>query len=88
MWFSGKAEELYLRSIRIGRKLFGPSYSGLEYDYRGLIQVAHSSVADPGCLSRIRIFSHPGSRISKNMGRYKKNFLNLFSHLFVAFRSC
>jgi len=34
-----KAEELYLRSIRIGRKLFGPSYSGLEYDYRGLIQV-------------------------------------------------
>ena len=34
-----KAEELYLRSIKIGRKLFGPSYSGLEYDYRGLIQV-------------------------------------------------
>jgi|688.fasta_scaffold1943310_1 hypothetical protein len=37
--FTGKAEELYLRSIRIGRKLFGPSYSGLEYDYRGLVQV-------------------------------------------------
>lgn len=36
----GKAEELYLRSIRIGRKLFGLSYSGLEYDYRGLIQVS------------------------------------------------
>jgi len=36
-----KAEELYLRSIKIGRKLFGPSYSGLEYDYRGLIQVYH-----------------------------------------------
>jgi len=34
-----KAEELYLRSIAIGRQLFGPSYSGLEYDYRGLIQV-------------------------------------------------
>jgi tetratricopeptide (TPR) repeat protein len=34
-----KAEELYLRSIKIGSKLFGPSYSGLEYDYRGLIQV-------------------------------------------------
>ena len=34
-----KAEQLYLRSIKIGRKLFGPSYSGLEYDYRGLIQV-------------------------------------------------
>lgn len=39
----GKAEELYLRSIRIGRKLFGPSYSGLEYDYRGLIQVYNST---------------------------------------------
>ena len=36
----GKAERLYLRSIRIGQKLFGPTYSGLEYDYRGLIQVA------------------------------------------------
>ena len=36
-----KAEQLYLRSIKIGRKLFGPSYSGLEYDYRGLIQVYH-----------------------------------------------
>lgn len=34
-----KAEKLYLRSIKIGRKLFGPTYSGLEYDYRGLIQV-------------------------------------------------
>ena len=35
-----KAEKLYLRSIKIGRKLFGPTYSGLEYDYRGLIQVS------------------------------------------------
>ena len=34
-----KAEELYLRSITIGEKLFGPAYSGLEYDYRGLIRV-------------------------------------------------
>jgi hypothetical protein len=42
---AGKAEELYLRSIRIGRKLFGPSYSGLEYDYRGLIQVIVSTAA-------------------------------------------
>lgn len=32
-----EAEELYLRSISIGRKLFGDGYSGLEYDYRGLI---------------------------------------------------
>lgn len=36
-----KAERLYLRSIDIGVKLFGPSYSGLEYDYRGLIRVYH-----------------------------------------------
>lgn len=34
-----KAEELYLRSIRIALRLFGPGYSGLEYDYRGLIRV-------------------------------------------------
>ena len=39
-----KAEELYLRSIKIGRKLFGPSYSGLEYDYRGLIQVTYQII--------------------------------------------
>ena len=38
-----KAEQLYLRSIKIGRKLFGPSYSGLEYDYRGLIHVYHNT---------------------------------------------
>ncbi|XP_046396092.1 amyloid protein-binding protein 2 isoform X2 [Ischnura elegans] len=34
-----KAEELYYRSIAIGQKLFGQSYSGLEYDYRGLLHV-------------------------------------------------
>lgn len=34
-----KAEALYKRSIEIGLKLFGPGYSGLEYDYRGLIRV-------------------------------------------------
>ncbi|XP_066246020.1 amyloid protein-binding protein 2 [Euwallacea similis] len=33
------AEELYLRSIEINIRLFGPAYSGLEYDYRGLIHV-------------------------------------------------
>ncbi|XP_011305505.1 amyloid protein-binding protein 2 [Fopius arisanus] len=30
------AEQLYHRSIAINLKLFGESYSGLEYDYRGL----------------------------------------------------
>ncbi|VDK23349.1 unnamed protein product [Taenia asiatica] len=34
-----KAEELYLRSIQISLDLFGPGYSGLEYDYRGLQRV-------------------------------------------------
>ncbi|XP_033121593.1 amyloid protein-binding protein 2-like [Anneissia japonica] len=34
-----EAESLYLRSIQIGKKLFGPGYSGLEYDYRGLIRL-------------------------------------------------
>ncbi|CAB3979333.1 amyloid -binding 2 [Paramuricea clavata] len=38
-----KAEELYIRSIAIGRKLFGDGYSGLEYDYRGLIHLYKST---------------------------------------------
>ncbi len=44
------------------------------------------SVADPGYLSRIRIFSHPGTQ--KTWGGKKKIFFLLFSYLFVAFRSC
>ncbi|KAG5450649.1 Amyloid protein-binding protein 2 [Clonorchis sinensis] len=35
------AEQLYLRSIQISLNLFGPTYSGLEYDYRGLQRVYH-----------------------------------------------
>ncbi|XP_052239180.1 amyloid protein-binding protein 2-like isoform X2 [Dreissena polymorpha] len=34
-----EAEKLYLRSIEIGKKLFGEGYSGLEYDYRGLLRL-------------------------------------------------
>lgn len=34
-----KAEQLHLRSIKIGLALFGEAYTGLEYDYRGLLQV-------------------------------------------------
>ncbi|RWS15333.1 amyloid protein-binding protein 2-like protein, partial [Dinothrombium tinctorium] len=34
-----KAEKLYLKSLSIGIKLFGECYSGLEYDYRGLLRV-------------------------------------------------
>merc|ERR1712012_374415 len=34
-----EAEQLYLRSIKIGRQLFGEGYSGLEYDYRGLVRL-------------------------------------------------
>ncbi|KAF3422649.1 hypothetical protein E2986_10084 [Frieseomelitta varia] len=33
------AEKLYYRSIEISLKLFGKSYSGLEYDYHGLLNV-------------------------------------------------
>jgi len=36
-----EAEQLYLRSISIGKKLFGDGYSGLEYDYRGLLRLYH-----------------------------------------------
>ncbi|KAK6637218.1 hypothetical protein RUM44_007632 [Polyplax serrata] len=35
----GKAIDLYLRSMSINIKLFGKGYSGLEYDYRGMIHV-------------------------------------------------
>ncbi len=45
-----------------------------------------SSVADPGCLSRIRVFSHPGSQ--KTWGGKKKFLFYLFSYLFVAFHPC
>ncbi|KAF6207038.1 hypothetical protein GE061_018276 [Apolygus lucorum] len=34
-----KAEKLYFRSINISLKLFSETYSGLEYDYRGLVHV-------------------------------------------------
>ncbi|CRL04397.1 CLUMA_CG017483, isoform A [Clunio marinus] len=34
-----EAEDLYLKSIHISLKLFGQTYSGLEYDYRGLLHV-------------------------------------------------
>ncbi|XP_075154367.1 protein interacting with APP tail-1 [Haematobia irritans] len=34
-----EAEELYLRSIEISLRLFGRSYSGLQYDYLGLCHV-------------------------------------------------
>lgn len=37
-----KAELLYFRSIRISLKLFSETYSGLEYDYRGLMHVYES----------------------------------------------
>ncbi|KAK0089498.1 hypothetical protein PV325_007061 [Microctonus aethiopoides] len=34
-----EAEKLYFRSMAINLKLFGKSYSGLSYDYRGLLRV-------------------------------------------------
>lgn len=34
-----EAEKLYLRAVNISLRLFGELYSGLEYDYRGLIRV-------------------------------------------------
>lgn len=43
------AEKLYLRSIEINLNLFGSAYSGLEYDYRGLINV-YTELQDLNCL--------------------------------------
>lgn len=42
MEYHTEAESLYKRSIEIGKKLFGAGYSGLEYDYRGLLHLYHS----------------------------------------------
>lgn len=39
------AEELHLRSIEISLRVFGSTYSGLEYDYKGLINV-YSELTD------------------------------------------
>jgi hypothetical protein len=36
------AEKLYLPSVGTAKKLFGESYSGLEYDYRDLIKLYNS----------------------------------------------
>lgn len=41
-----EAEKLYLRSIEINLSLFGPAYSGLEYDYRGLMNI-YNKIVDP-----------------------------------------
>ena len=40
-----KAEQLYQRSITIGKNLFGPAYSGLEYDYLGLQEVQTQNIS-------------------------------------------
>jgi tetratricopeptide (TPR) repeat protein len=37
-----QAEQLYLQNIAISMSLFGHSYSGLEYDYKGLIHIYHA----------------------------------------------
>ncbi|KAG1660759.1 Amyloid protein-binding protein 2 [Nymphon striatum] len=47
------AEKLYLRSISVGVKLFGEAYSGLEYDYRGLLRV-YSSLNIPDKIQNYR----------------------------------
>jgi hypothetical protein len=51
--------------------------------WRKSFALALGSVADPGCLSRILIFTHPGSRIQKQQQGVKKNFFSyLCSHKF------
>jgi hypothetical protein len=42
------------------------------------------SVADPGCLSRILIFTHPGSRIQKQLQKRGVNKIFFVKHFFVA----
>ncbi|XP_063683308.1 amyloid protein-binding protein 2-like [Bolinopsis microptera] len=41
---------LYLRSIDIALKMFGPAFSGLEYDYRGLIYLYTATNQSDECM--------------------------------------
>nr|KAF7404318.1 hypothetical protein H0235_015012 [Vespula pensylvanica] len=52
------AEKLYYRSIAISLKLFGKSYSGLEYDYRGLLHVYTKLDERDKVLEYTDIFNH------------------------------
>ncbi len=56
------------------------------WNNRNYYTEATCSVADPGCLSRILIFTHPGSRIQKQQQKrgVKKNLCHTFlsSHKF------
>ncbi|XP_054707927.1 amyloid protein-binding protein 2-like isoform X2 [Uloborus diversus] len=52
-----EAEALYLRSIEIGITLYGEGYSGLEYDYRGLMRV-YDRLGDTASLSRVHAILH------------------------------
>jgi hypothetical protein len=51
------------------------------------IFIFEPSVADPGCLSRILIFIHPGSRIQEQQKRKGKNLVVLPGTFFVATKS-
>jgi hypothetical protein len=58
-------------------------YDVLSSSHRGRETLTvYTSVADPGCLSRILIFTHPGSRIpdpkTATKERAEKNLLHLF----------
>jgi hypothetical protein len=50
-----------------------------------LFSLVPSSVADPGCLSRILIFTHYGSRIQKQQQKREVK-KNLLSNLFCCYK--
>lgn len=65
-----KAEELYLRSINIGIKLFGIGYSGLEYDYRGLCRVyshLHNTDKLAAYMNKLHNWKHLRDSITKSV---------------------
>ncbi len=63
VWLQSDAGEMLLKKYWQPSKGFPPYRSGLNTSSHLFIQ--HVSVANPGCLSRILIFTHPGSRIQK-----------------------
>jgi hypothetical protein len=60
----------FFTDLRDGKKINFMFFSNLS--------AGTTSVADPGCLSRILIFTHPGSRIQKQQHKrgVKKNLLS------------
>lgn len=65
------AERLYKRSIAINLNLFGETYSGLEYDYRGLVHV-YNKLKNPTLASSYNMKMSQWQQLRKNIKHEEK----------------